>query len=104
MGSGIGIGGIIHVLRRVFGRLPKPWGDQRASGRFGHMPSSVIRTFSYDERTHTLAVLFVSGLRYRYAGVPEAIAQGLATAPSKGAYFNDHIRDNFKFERRRDRG
>jgi hypothetical protein len=64
------------------------------------MPSSVIRSFSYDEHTHALDVRFVSGLHYRYMGVPEAIAQGLASAPSKGVYFNEHIRDGFVFERR----
>lgn len=65
------------------------------------MASSVIRRFWYDKRARTLDVLFVSGLRYRYAGVPESIAQGLAAAPSMGVYFNDHIRDEFMFERRR---
>jgi hypothetical protein len=67
------------------------------------MPSSVIRSFSYDERARTLDVLFVSGLRYRYADVPESIAQGLATASSMGVYFNAHIRDHFTFERLRGR-
>lgn len=69
--------------------------------RFGLMPSSVIRSFFYDKRACTLDVLFVSGLRYQYADVPENIAEGLAEAPSKGIYFNEHIRDEFVFERRR---
>jgi lysyl-tRNA synthetase class 2 len=68
------------------------------------MPSSVIRSFDYDDRTRALDVLFVSGLRYRYSDVPEDIALGLAAAPSKGVYFNNHIRDSYAFERRRSRG
>jgi hypothetical protein len=67
------------------------------------MASSVIRSFSYDECARTLDVLFVNGLRYRYADVPENIAEGLAAASSKGAYFNDWIRDGFVFKRQRNR-
>lgn len=65
------------------------------------MPSSVIRSHWYDESTRSLDVLFVSGLRYRYADVPQEVAEGLGAAPSMGVYFNDHIRDRFAYERQR---
>lgn len=65
------------------------------------MPSSVIRSHWYDENTRSLDVLFVSGLCYRYADVPKEVAEGLGGAPSKGVYFNDHIRDHYAYERQR---
>lgn len=65
------------------------------------MPSSVIRSYSYDERTRSLDVMFVSGLRYRYADVPREVAEDFGAAPSLGVYFNDHIRDHFAYERQR---
>ncbi len=64
------------------------------------MPSSVIRTYFYDERSRRLDVLFVSGLRYSYADVPLEIVEALGSAPSKGRYFNRHIRDRYVYERR----
>lgn len=93
----------MEILSHAFQHRIEPSGNQRAARRFGRMPSSVIRTFVYDKRTRALDVLFVSGLRYRYSDVPEDVALGLAAAPSKGVYFNDHIRDHYLFERRRGR-
>ncbi len=60
------------------------------------MPSTVVRRFTYDPRSETLDVEFVSGRRYRYSGVPAAVADSFAGAFSKGRFFNSHIRDNFR--------
>lgn len=65
------------------------------------MPSSVIRRFAYDARTHRLEVEFVSGRRYAYHNVPARIAAELQGAASKGSYFNQCIRDQFRFTRER---
>ena len=59
------------------------------------MPSTVIRRFEYDPAALALDVEFVSGRRYRYAGVPEEVARSFRAAFSKGRYFNAHIRDNY---------
>lgn len=59
------------------------------------MPSSVIRRFEYDPRAAALDVEFVSGRRYRYAGVPDKVAGAFREAFSKGRYFNARIRDRF---------
>ena len=59
------------------------------------MPSSVIRSFDYDAATEALDVEFVSGRRYRYAGVPEEVAQAFRGAFAKGRFFNAHIRDRY---------
>ena len=60
------------------------------------MPSTVIRTFAYSPEQRALDVTFVSGRRYRYAGVPEHVAQAFREAFSKGRFFNARIRDAFR--------
>lgn len=60
------------------------------------MPSTVIRAFDYDPGNRTLDVTFVSGRRYRYTEVPEAVAEAFARARSKGRFFNARIRDAYR--------
>lgn len=60
------------------------------------MPSTVIRHFDYDPRQQALDVEFVSGRRYRYAAVPEAVATAFREAFSKGRFFNARIRDHYR--------
>lgn len=61
------------------------------------MPSTAIRQAIYDPAARVLTLTFVTGRRYRYVGVPAAVAEGLAAARSKGGYFNARIRDRFEF-------
>ena len=61
------------------------------------MPSTVIRRFAYDHANEALDVTFVTGRRYRYAPVPEPIAERFRAAFSKGRYFNARIRDRYPF-------
>ena len=68
------------------------------------MPSAVIRHFRYDPATARLLVVFRSGRRYVYSGVPEATADAMRRAFSKGEFFNEHIRDRFGCERLEDEG
>ncbi len=63
------------------------------------MPSTVIRCFRHDPATARLLVVFQSGRKYVYSPVPEATAQAMRRAFSKGEFFNEHIRDRFAFER-----
>lgn len=57
--------------------------------------SSAIRAVGYDG--YTLAVLFrQSGMLYLHPGVPESVYLGLLHAPSKGAYYNRHIRGRYR--------
>ncbi len=61
--------------------------------------SSAISQVEYDERSRVLSIWFVeSGGPYPYQGVPVAIYTGLLNAPSKGAYFNEHIRDQYRYK------
>ena len=61
------------------------------------MPSSVIRSWRYHAAEHRLEIVFVSGKHYSYHGVPPAVAEEIASAASKGSYFNRSIRDRFAF-------
>ena len=62
------------------------------------MPSTAIRSFSYDRERAALDVTFVTSRRYRYFLVPPYVAEELGQAFSKGRYFNARIRDRFPFE------
>lgn len=63
------------------------------------MPSSVIRTWSYDADRRRLTITFVSGDVYAYLDAPPMIEEGLRVATSKGRFFAERIRDRFAFER-----
>ena len=59
------------------------------------MPSTVIRRFEYNPASEALDVEFVSGRRYRYLAVPQAVATAFREAFAKGRFFNAHIRDGY---------
>ncbi|MER9025660.1 MULTISPECIES: KTSC domain-containing protein [unclassified Mesorhizobium] len=62
------------------------------------MPSTSIRKMEYDLDRRTLSVWFVaSGKRYEFEGVPPETFAAFRAAFAKGRYFNDHIRNNFRY-------
>jgi len=61
------------------------------------MPSSVIRSFDYDEAEHRLDIEFVSGRRYSYLDVPVEEVAALLRTTSKGGFFNRRIRDQYDY-------
>jgi hypothetical protein len=63
------------------------------------MPSTVIFSFNYDIDSKALTVEFVSGKKYRYLEVPEAIYQAMKQSTAKGIYFNRHVKDRYEFEK-----
>jgi len=63
------------------------------------MPSTVIRNFSYKPAERRLQVQFVSGRRYHYHDVPAEVADAMRSALSKGEYFNQHIKNHYRFTR-----
>lgn len=63
------------------------------------MPSTVIRHFDYAEKSKTLTIIFLSGLIYRYKNVPVEIFKRLKIARSKGGFFNDNIKNKYKFKK-----
>jgi hypothetical protein len=61
------------------------------------MPSTAISFISYDRDRGMLTVTFVSGRRYQYYGVSSDVVSAFRNAPSKGAFFNQRIRDRYRF-------
>lgn len=61
------------------------------------MPSTIIRAFDYEPETRTLDVLFTTGRRYRYDGVPPEAAEAFRRAFSKGRHFNARIRNLYRY-------
>jgi hypothetical protein len=61
------------------------------------MPSTVIRNYLYDAATGELWVTFVTGRRYVYAAVPQAVFDAFKAAPSRGRFFNLEIRDRYAY-------
>ncbi len=61
--------------------------------------SSDLKSVGYDPESQPLEIEFHGGGVYRYDGVPEAVFDGLMSAPSKGKYFHAHIRGVFPYHR-----
>jgi hypothetical protein len=61
--------------------------------------SALIRSVGYDPTASILEVELIEiGRVYRYFDVPYSVAEELMSAESKGAYFNEHVRDMYAFE------
>ena len=56
---------------------------------------TVIRQILYDLTARQLIIVFQSGRRYAYSHVTADVHAELQAAPSRGAYFNEWIRDRF---------
>jgi hypothetical protein len=63
------------------------------------MPSSVIDSITYDPITNNLTIGFVSGLVYVYLNVPEEIYYSFINYREKGVYFNQYIRNKYRFKK-----
>ena len=61
------------------------------------MPSTVIRSFAYRPDVRELEVLFTTGRRYVYAGVPAEAYEALRGAFAKGRHFNARIRGRYDY-------
>ena len=66
-----------------------------------HVTSSNISSVGYDPLDGTLEVEFHGGSIYQYSDVPASVYRDLLDAPSKGAYFNAHIRTTYPHRRLR---
>jgi hypothetical protein len=61
--------------------------------------SSVISSVAYSRSKGLLEIEFSNGNRYRYRGVPDTVYEELMTAPSRGHYFLERIRDAYPAEK-----
>jgi len=64
------------------------------------MPSTVIKSIGYESALSRLTVTFTTGRIYDYFAVPQNIADTFRSSFSKGAYFNENIRDKFPCKER----
>jgi hypothetical protein len=60
------------------------------------MRSDVIAAVGYDPGTRRMRSRFQQGHFYDFCNVPLDIYNGLIAAASKGAYYNQHIRDRYQ--------
>ena len=63
------------------------------------MPSSVVSGIKYDKCTHTLRIIYVSGIIYDYKNVPEQLYTAMKTAFSKGTFLNKYVKGRYEFEK-----
>ena len=62
------------------------------------LESAALASVSYDETRRTLRATFRDSHRtYIYEGVPPKTYADLMAAESRGAWFNAHIRDRYRF-------
>lgn len=61
--------------------------------------SSSLTSVGYDESSDLLQLEFVSRAVYCYFAVPAAVHEALLAATSKGRYFNQAIRGQYRFVR-----
>lgn len=61
--------------------------------------SSTIVSVGYDPKRATLEIEFESGRVYQYYDVPANLHDEIMQAPSKGQFFNTHIKDRYSFSR-----
>lgn len=66
--------------------------------RAARLNSSMIERVVYDPGARLLTVTFCGGSRYRYAGVPELVYDGLTRAESAGGYFNTRVKGRYPCE------
>jgi hypothetical protein len=59
--------------------------------------SAAIGAIEYDELGAELVVLFKSGRRYVYYGVPRDVYQDFLDAESQGRYFNTRVKDRYRY-------
>ena len=64
------------------------------------LDSGVILAVDYHDEPKVLRITFRgSGKTYDYLDVPPETYAALMASESRGAWFNEHIRDRFRFQR-----
>lgn len=86
--------------RQVFYLSRPDFGEEFHNGRNGMerqpIKSSNLKSVGFDSSTDELEVEFHTFSVYVYFNVPESVYNALLSARSKGQYFNDKIRDNYR--------
>ncbi len=64
-----------------------------------HVESSTLRSVGYNVDTETLELEFAGGDAYKYFHVPPSVYLELMNSNSKGAFFNNRIKDVYDYEK-----
>jgi KTSC domain len=67
--------------------------------RFSPLESEMLVAVRYNEELRHLDVIFRTGDKYRYKGVPPLEYQGLIGAKSHGQYMHKRILNRYDYER-----
>jgi len=62
-----------------------------------YVVSSMIEAIWYSEDAERLSVRFKSGKEYDYLDVPVELYQEFLSAPSKGKFFNKHVKGQYAY-------
>jgi len=79
------------------GKKPAPAPKVEAT-RVEHVQSDVLGSVSYDEGHRTLVITFDNGSTHVYSDVPRDMYVGMMATPSRGVYFNTHIKGRYPFQ------
>lgn len=61
--------------------------------------SSNLYAIDYDDTDRILIIQFHDGRIYEYYNVPRIIYEELYSAPSKGKYHHEYIKNNYEYRR-----
>ena len=61
------------------------------------LDSTTLAAATYHDRRETLQLDFRDGTCYLYSGIASSLYRELLRAPSKGSFFNRHIRSHFPY-------
>ena len=69
--------------------------------KFKNVKSSNLKSIAYQANIQELKVVFINAPNwiYVYSLVPLAIYTKLKNSPSKGMYFNEHIKNEYQFRK-----
>ena len=87
----------VKILRQAV--TDEPAGGRAVVMQRDSVVSSNIASVGYDSSTETLEIEFLSGAIYQYYDCPESMYEQLMNAPSKGGFFNSHIKNAYAYSR-----
>jgi len=61
--------------------------------------SEMLVAAGYDEKSHSLQVVFRTGETYRYKNVPSFVYERLMSAESIGKFMHKYVLNRFQYER-----
>jgi hypothetical protein len=78
-------------------QLQKQGIDLNCPNNWINVESSCIEAFAYNGTDSILSIRFNSGSIYEYDGVSLILFDSFLEAPSKGRFFNQHIKEHYRY-------